>query len=367
MIAKRSRRLLALVVGATLVACLGGCTTTGTKAGAGLPPVTLILGTPDAGAQIPYRDELELFARRVSELSRDRLRVETRWGPEEFHADDERRLAESVAGGNVDLALLPTRVYSAVGIHRFDALQTPFLIQSVPLAVEVAASPLGEKLLDAVGPGRVGLGIFYESLRRPAGYPHPLVGPADFAGARVRIPDADSSRRLLGALGADPVSTHDYQVDDNGGVLVGVESAFDWYDALPKNAVMTANVIFYPKFDTLVAGAGTWQRLSDDERRVLRTAARDTVAETRRSATDVGAANSYCESGRQLAWADAKQLAALHALAQPVTAALEADPDTAADIATITSIAARVQAAPFTVPPACAARTGDSAPWPTGK
>ncbi len=358
---RRSRRLTAMLAGLAVV--LAACTAEGTKAGGGRPPVTLTLAIPDHGPAVPYADVVQLLADRAAEHSGGRIDVAVQ-STEIGTTVAELRAAELVASGAADLALLPTRVFEGLRISRMDALQTPFLIDSAEVAVVVAADPVTTEMLASVGQGRVGLGVFFESLRRPVGYPDPLVAVADFASARVRVPNAEASRRLFRALGSEPVVVNRYVTDEAGGLLNGAESAFEWAGVLPNRAVATANVVLFPKFNTLVASQETWDRLDEPDREAILAAVADAVEYAHRKASFTAAADGWCRSRRTLAFASPDDLAALRALAQPVVDQLSADPQTAADIARIREIAADVGVGSSVLPPSCAPATGDSAPWP---
>lgn len=362
---RRARRSVAVAaVGAALVLC--ACDAPGTKAGADPAPVTLRLAAVESPANNPYAPEVEEFARLVSELSDDTIRVEVMWEQAGWVPDAETRAAQSVRAGAVDLALVPTRAFSDLGVDRLNALQAPFLIDSAELAGDVSQSDVVTRMLaDLESEGFVGLAMAFETLRHPAAYDAPLLGADDYVGKGLRVPQSDVARRLFRLLDARPEVSHIYEIDLRGQELHGAEGAFAWWEPLPENSVMTGNVTFYPKYNALLASPDSWSHLTDEQRAVMLRAAREMSRNAMRGpGADIEDAAGYCLTGRTVAIASDSEVRTLIEAAEPLVRELEADPIIGSDIAAIRAMKAEASAAPFELPWQCMPRTGDWEPWP---
>ena len=91
------------------------------------------------------------------------LEADAPWSPQ-----SEQRVTAMVKDGTTDLAMVPPRVFDTIGIHGFEALQTPMLIDSAELAGAITTGDIGSGMLaDLPDQGLVGLGLVYDGLRRP--------------------------------------------------------------------------------------------------------------------------------------------------------------------------------------------------------
>jgi TRAP-type C4-dicarboxylate transport system substrate-binding protein len=324
-------RWMGLVVALLLVV---GCQDDGfeqTRSGA--EPVLLQLGTPEGDAS-PYAPIVERFAEQVADESGGSIRVEVVWeaDPEGWSPRTERRLAESVAAGELDLALIPTRIWDTLGVTTLRALQAPFLVDDHALLAEVTGGELAADLLSGLTEAEVvGLALWPEELRRPVSYGAPLLRLTDFQGVGIRTPTSETSFAVLRALGAEPSDPDDHAAAVNQGAVSASESAFSWGPVLPHLGTFTANLALYPKVNVLVVDSDALGRLTDEQRALLRQAADD----AREVAIgdlpdDREAAAAYCAFGGGVALATDDAIAELHDAVAAVYAHLEADPATAA-------------------------------------
>lgn len=60
------------------------------------------------------------------------------------------------------------------------------------------------------------------------GFERPLLTPADFTDATLRVAASDASYQLMRALGAEPVDPPDFSAAAIGGEVDGADSAFAW-------------------------------------------------------------------------------------------------------------------------------------------
>ena len=131
--------------------------------------------------------------------------------------------------------------------------------------------------------------------------------------------------------------------------------------APPVSSIVSANVTFFPKVITLFANERAFSGLSPEQRGILETAARRTLAHTadfpvRQALGYEGVlARWYCRhTPGRIALADERQLRGLVRAARPVYAQLDSDPRTRRFIDQIRRMKAALPAPlPITVPAAC--------------
>ena len=179
-------RTVALVLA---VGLLAGCGSgAADKAGGSSTPVVLRLADSNNSDQ-PDTGALEYFAAQVARRSGGNLRVRiTYMAAGSATPYVEERTIAAVRAGRFDLGWIGARAWDEVGVKSFRALQAPFLITSKRLLDRVVTSPLAGEMLDSLkAKNVVGVALVPDYLRHPAGMGRPLVSPADFDGARVRI------------------------------------------------------------------------------------------------------------------------------------------------------------------------------------
>jgi TRAP-type C4-dicarboxylate transport system substrate-binding protein len=330
---------------ALLVLAVGAGCSGGDKAGGSGGFVTLRLASddlPDTAAS----QQIKEFARRVRRLSDGRLRIRIDWeanGSGTKHPRGfDQKTAQKVMDGRYTLATVPARAWDVLGVTSLQALQAPFLVNSDALLDKIASDPVAEKMLTGLDDvGVVGLALWPEALRHPVGFGHPLRSLADFAGKGIRAPRSELTWKMLRALGARPL---DFVGDEMGpaidsGQLSGAESQIDRVRGLPRPGIVTANVTFFPKANTIAANRAAFDRLTDDQRETLRNAAAATLRHVVASReTDVEAARSACAVGIQIVVASDADIRGLVRATRPVVARLERDDGTRRSIQRIVAL-----------------------------
>lgn len=359
----RSNRLYTgVAIAVTLAAGCGGGGQAGEKSGGDEAPLTLRLGAVESSTA-PYADAVEEFADTI-ETSDESIDVEIVWeaaGP--YTGESERKLAEMVGEGEIDLAFVPTRAWDLLGVTSFQALQAPFLVDDLGLLNEIAASDLAVDMLGGLdSTGTKGLGLVPEGLRHPVGFHQPLLTAADFQGAKLRVPASDASLSLARAIGVEPVDPPNLSAATASGEMEGAESGFVWAHDLPRFGVFTGNITFYPKVNTIVANADAFAGLSGDRQDVLQRAASDTLAYVvEANATERDLAAQYCADGGTVAMAQDSDIAELVRLAAPLLAELEQNADTKRLIDGIRALKEQSATDPAESPTACDPDTTDAA------
>ena len=321
------------------------------KAGgsAGTKPLVLTLAAHDDD------EAYGTFAAAVARLSHGsmRIRIVGNWGVtgDRRELDFERRIVGAVRVGKVQLGIVAVRVWDTLGVDSFQALVAPFLIDSLELEREAIGSTLATQALATVSQGGVvGIALLPGRLRRPLGITRPLIGAGDYRGAKIGTRPGAVARAAFRALGARPAS-----------YVPGVLSGFDGteqdaltitqnsYDAGARS--FAANVVFWPKPQTLVMNRSAFDRLSPHQQQILRTSGRDAVApELVRIARDQRLGLSALCAARTVALVSASQadLATLRKAVQPVYDQLGRDQLTRRWIAQIRRLKA-TQASPADV------------------
>jgi TRAP-type C4-dicarboxylate transport system substrate-binding protein len=295
-------------------------------------PVVLTLATGDEASAAAY-------AAAVARLSGGTLRIQVRVG-RGAQADYERFTVEDVRKGKAQLGSVGARVWDTLGVESFRALLAPLLVDSLVLQRRVLESPLSTGMLAGLDRADVvGLALLPGPLRRPLGVTRALTGARDYRGAAIGIKYGGVARAALAALGA---RAKGYTLESwRGARLDGAEldARTIEQNRLDEGAsALTANVVLWPRPQTVFAAREAFARLTSAQQEILRRAGRATreseLARVRREQRD--ALEVLCaRSPDLLVDATAANLAGLREAVSPVYAELERDAGTRARIASI--------------------------------
>lgn len=342
-------------VALALVACtiLPG---SGTKAGGGLVPLTIVVATVDPPGR-PASDDVEHFARSVESLSGGAMSVEVRWEAQEDVINPEDPRAYEIVGnlvrsGTADLALVPDFYWVEHGAARLAALKAPFLVTTDPLVTAIVTSDLADAMLAELKPlDAHGLAMLPETLRHPVAFSGAIRSLSDFDGLTMRAMDSQA-RQLFRRFGADGVRLDGAQfpVAVSEGRVQGADSAFAQWMTLPQLGTFTGDVTYFPKVNILAAAGDWFDGLAPTDQDILVAAARDTldyVVATNPS--DAESARQFCASGGTIVLAGPEQVAAMVQASEGVTATLRRDAVTRSTIDDILRLADEVGPAPESV------------------
>jgi TRAP-type C4-dicarboxylate transport system substrate-binding protein len=342
-----------VAVAALAAAGLSGCWSGGgDKAGGSGSPVVLRLAAPDRGPR-PAVEQPDYFAQQVHHLSHGAMRVEIVPAAAGLDVEDpEIRVARMVRDGRFELGWIGARAWDTLGIEAFQALQAPFLITDKALLDTVVSGEIGKGMLARLhGQGVRGIALVPGLLRHPFGVNRPFTSLKDFAGARVRVNPSRASDALVRALGARPVHVSGEKVGtvaSRGGIDVREQSL----GADPVGTWLSANVTFFGKANTLFGNASALDRLTDDQRDILRRAGARMVQHAIDAAPfEDELVLDYCTAARVVVAAEG-DLMALRRATRPVYAQLERDPATKMAIAAIRKVKATLPLAPVADVPA---------------
>lgn len=334
-----------------------------TRNGTQVHPITKVLLPPSLTLRLAVADDQDRpstpyvmeFIEQVKTLSNGTIIIEPIWGAGgDTEAGFEMGVIEHLKKGDYELGLAAARAWNKEGITSFDALQAPFLIDNDALAEAVASSDVATRMLDNLGSsGLAGLALWPEDLRHPFAIPpqEPLLSPEDFAGLDIRATSSGITYSLIEALNATPV----FRDVDYEGAESGLRQGF----SLMGTPIATGNVVFFPKFQVLFANGENFNKLSEEQKSILREAAKATqekaIAEHPR---EVDAATAWCADGGSIVMATEEQIAAFKQAAQPIFDQISQDPNNADLIGAIRDLKASTEPSPGAE--ACASATASS-------
>jgi TRAP-type C4-dicarboxylate transport system substrate-binding protein len=316
-------RLLATALAIALVT--SGCHGSGAgKAGGtrAVPgkPLTLTLQTGDSLFAPEYADA-------VNRLSDGTMRIAiTVAGNQPTY---EAMTVDAVRKGKAQLGAVGARVWDAFGATSFRPLVAPFLVDSLALEQQVLSGPLAARMLGGLDKaGVVGLAVLPGPLRRPLGLSRGLVAPADYKGAKIAIRYGGIARTSFEALGSTAVG---YTIGNlpavDGAELDSNTIAENGFDAQAR--ALTANVVFWPRPQTIFMNRKAFDRLSSSQQAILRRAGRAAVGPelARVQKDDASGLAAICSRGTlSLVTASPDEVAALRGAVGPVYAELNRDP-----------------------------------------
>jgi len=231
------------------------------------------------------------------------------------------------------MGMIPARAWDTEGVTSLRALQAPFLVTTNDLTAQVVRADMANEMLTGLDKaGVTGLALVPESLRIIYSFGKPFLSLRNFEGVTIRVPTSNTSSQLFDALGA----TADDLVDPTGnrfdeaiakGTVAGVEGQFPSTFDVPT--AVTANLVPFPKVNTLVINHAKFAQLTQAQQTMLRIAAvktRDwgveTIPDTATSAAQ------YCKDGGTVTNTTDAKLADIQRATQPVYTQLEEDPQT---------------------------------------
>jgi TRAP-type C4-dicarboxylate transport system substrate-binding protein len=276
-------------------------------------------------------EQLQRFASEVERRSGGTMRIEFKanWRGGDLHQEVDT--IADVKAGKLDLAWVGARAWDWVGVHSFDALVAPLLIDSHALEQRVFERRIPQRMLpDVAGDGIVAIGVLPGPLRTLIGLRNPLVKPADLSGKRIGVQGAVAAETLR-ALGANPRQYFAHPplagldgMEEQLGAVVGNE-----HDKVAR--YLSANLDLWPRPLVIFAGQRTFRSLTRKQQAVLAGAATAAVPEAMATSKreDADAARALC-ARRRLAFVDVTpaQVEDLRRALAPVYVRLERDAET---------------------------------------
>ncbi|MDR1041742.1 MAG: DctP family TRAP transporter solute-binding subunit [Deltaproteobacteria bacterium] len=226
----------------------------------------------------PIAKGLEYMGFLLEERSGGELSLDIR---ESTQIKGERDLIEDVQMGELDLIVITTGPLYGFS-NDFLVFDLPYAFPDALTARRVLDGPFGEKSLqNALQVGLVGLTYFENGLRHVTTTRKPVSRPEDLKGLKIRTMESRIHMEVFRTLGATPVplAFGDLYARLKDGAVDGQEN--------PISVIVTTSIFevqrdltltghFYMPAPVFVS-AGVWNKLSDRQRDLLRTAARDAM------------------------------------------------------------------------------------------
>lgn len=325
-------RLMAVLL-ALLVLVLAAACQPAASDKAGSETVVLHLASIDAVDDNPRSAGPMEFVAALEEVSDGRLRVEVDITSfDGVEADAEARLVAAIAAGEVDGGWPATRAFAAAGLSGLEMIEAPLTLTNEGAVDALVTSPVGEELLDRLdGTGVVALGMAVGPLRRPFAVSTPLLGPASWAGRKVRSFNSPVQDAAISALGAEPVHAGaGWTRLTSAGDLDALELDVSQYHANGSSTeagVLTSDVVLWPKVFVLTLSQERWDDLSGVQQDWVRQAAARARAASVAADHDEGPLlEELCSRGVTLHEAGAAARNALRERLEPVLRDLATDP-----------------------------------------
>lgn len=298
----------------------------------------LLAGAGRAGAQVQTRTlrftaasnrghpqvlGVERFAELVAQKSGGKIAVRPFPGGT---LGPDLQVVSAMQGGTVDLNIMNASLLAG-NVKEMAALDLPFLFDTAEEADAVIDGPVGRKLLDKLpARGLIGLAYWDLGFRQMHTRTRPIARADDLRGLKMRVIPTPIYIDLMNALGANAVPmpfTETYTALETGAVdgmtnpLLNIPDGK--YQEVTKHLAIT-NHIYTPQ--AVIASKRTWDKLSEEERRILQEAATETTPYQRRVAREQAAKvlDVLKAAGMTVTALPAEEIAKMRERAKPVLA-----------------------------------------------
>lgn len=189
----------------------------------------------------------------------------------------------------------------------------PFLFRSVEHMHKVMDGPIGDDILKAFEPhDMIGLAFYDSGARSFYNSKHPIKSLADMKGLKLRVQQSDLFIALVQAMGANPTPMPFGEVYSSlqTGVIDGAENNWPSYQStrhfeIAKYYTMTEHSMAP---EVLVVSKKTWMKLSPEDQKAMREAAKASVTKMRElwTASEKEAMAAVKAGGAQITEVDKK-------------------------------------------------------------
>lgn len=224
----------------------------------------------------PFSKSVEAFAERVAELSGGDLTIKVYPAGQ---LGNEKQQISALQGGLQEMLITSTTNLSNMK-PEFSLLDLPFVFSNYAQADAVTMGAVGEKMMEGLGAnGLTGLALWENGFRALTNSERAVTSVADMKGMKIRVIGAPVFIDTFTALGTNPVpmpfpelysamETGTVDGQDNPAVAV---AALKFYEVqkhyTPLNHIYGAMIV--------LGSESALGRLSDEQRDILTTAARD--------------------------------------------------------------------------------------------
>ena len=230
----------------------------------------------------------------------------------------------AMQGGTVDLTVMNASLLAG-NVKEMAVLDFPYLFDNAGEADAVIDGVIGKKLIDKLpAKGLVGLAYWDLGFREMHTRSKPIAKADDLRGLKMRVIPTPIYVDFMNATGANAVPmpfTETYTALETGAVdgmtnpLLNIPDGR--YNEVSKHLTLT-NHMYTPQI--VIASKRTWDKLSEEERKILQDAATETTAFQRKVARDEAAKvlDQLRKSGMAVHELAPEEVAKLREKAQPV-------------------------------------------------
>lgn len=243
----------------------------------------LLTGADAHPADYPTVRAVEFMGRYLAEKTGGRLGIKVFAGGQ---LGNETDTLEITSFGGIDLNRVNFAPLNSIEPMTLP-FSLPFVFDSVDHMRRVVDSEVGDEVLASMEPhGLIGLAIYDSGARSFYNAARPIVTPADMKGLKIRVPASDLYVAMVNALGANavPIPFGEIYQSLAQGVIDGAEN--NWPTFVGERHYEVAKFLsltehlFTP--EALVMSKISWDRLSPEDRVLMREAAKASVPEMRR-------------------------------------------------------------------------------------
>lgn len=214
----------------------------------------------------------EKLAEDIEEATDGRITIDV-FSDEQLSGGDSGKAVELLSKGNIDLTVNSTIIYSALD-DRFGVASAPFLFDDLEDADEVFNGEGGEMLEEILAEkGVKALGYGENGFRHITNSKHPIKGPKDLEGLKIRIPGITMYTDLFKEFGSDPSTMTFSEVFTalQQGTIDGQENPIDVISSSKLNEVQDYITIWTYSYDPLVFGINNklFESLSEEDQELF--------------------------------------------------------------------------------------------------
>jgi tripartite ATP-independent transporter DctP family solute receptor len=230
----------------------------------------------------PTVEAVKYMGQLLSERSNGRINVQVM---NNSVLGSEKDTIEQTRFGVIDLNRVNAAPFNNL-VKETVVLGMPFLFRSTDHMHKTVDGPIGEEILAAFEPhGLVGLAYYDSGARSFYTTKKPVEKLADLKGMKIRVQQSDLWIAMMQAFGANPTPMPMGEVYSSleTGVVDGAENNWPSYESarhyeVAKNYTLTEHSL---NPEILVMSKMSWDKLTPDDQKLVRQAAKDSVAKMR--------------------------------------------------------------------------------------
>lgn len=225
----------------------------------------------------PTGEATRFFAEEVGRLSDGKMKVKT-YGNGALGSDEQ--MQNALIGGSQEITFVSTAPLAGM-VKEFGVFDLPFLFDNEKVADAVLDGPEGTKLLDMLtDKGLIGLLYWENGFRNMTNSRHEIQSAKDIEGVKLRVMQNQVALNVFNALGANAIpmqftelfaALETKAVDGQENPLSTIQTS-KFYEVQPYLTI--SNHVYTPF--VLIVSKKWWDKLTDDEKEVLREAAKTT-------------------------------------------------------------------------------------------